>query len=131
MGHKDSGEGGVYPNAWHIPGGGTEDGETLEQAARREASQEVHGIDFAAATFTYLSKLVGHGATEKTLKTGERVWCEMEFNRFEIRLPIDAADTTPEPGDDLVELRWFSREELATVEQIPGGREFFAAAGYL
>ncbi len=33
--------------------------------------------------------------------------------------------------DDLVEANWFSKDELLTVEQIPGGREFFAEMGYV
>ena len=36
-----------------------------------------------------------------------------------------------EPGDDLVELQWFSREELQEVKQMPEGIEFFVAEGYM
>jgi hypothetical protein len=35
------------------------------------------------------------------------------------------------PSDDLVELGWFAPDNLAEVELIPGGREFFIEAGYI
>lgn len=128
MGRKDPAKGGVYPDAWHIPGGGVEESESLAEAARREGLEEA-GIDL---TDTELSPLpTGKGETVKTLPSGERVWCNMIFNRFEARLNTPASEITLNPTDDLVELRWFGPEELADVEQIPGGREFFQEAGYI
>lgn len=131
MGRKDPSKGGVYPNAWHIPGGGIEDGETLDEAVIREVVQET-GLDIS----NQLRKpvpIIGRGSTVKTLETGEKVWCEMGFNRFEVRMDQTAAELeqTAKPGDDLVELRWFNREELGEVELIPGGTEFFIQAGYM
>lgn len=128
MGRKDPAEGGVYPNVWHIPGGGVDDGESLIAAAKREALEEV-GIDLTDKTLTPLPR--GRGESPKTLSSGEKVWCNMVFNRFEIRLEEDAADVDMKAGDDLVELRWFTREELKSVELVPGGREFFIEAGYI
>lgn len=132
MGRKDPAKGGVYPTAWHIPGGGAEDDETLDEAVIREIGQEVRGLDLSK----YERKLlpfVGHGSSPKTMKTGEKVLAKMEFNRFEVRLDEVAEDLSRElgPGDDLVELRWFSRTDLEEVEHIPGGREFFVEAGYM
>jgi 8-oxo-dGTP pyrophosphatase MutT (NUDIX family) len=131
MGRKDPNRGGVYANAWHIPGGGVNEHESLEAAARRESSEEVKGIDFSTVTYTYLSDHIGHGGSEKTLESGERIWADMAFHRFEVQLDQAADAYQPTPGDDLVELRWFSWEELAGAELIPGGKEFFVAAGYL
>jgi 8-oxo-dGTP pyrophosphatase MutT (NUDIX family) len=129
MGLKDPAKGGVYPNAWHIPGGGVDEGESLEEAARREGREEA-GLDLTDVDLTPIP-FVGHGETVKTLADGERVWCRMTFNRFEAQLDRRADEIELNPTDDLVELRWFDPDELADVEQIPGGREFFIQAGYI
>jgi 8-oxo-dGTP pyrophosphatase MutT (NUDIX family) len=129
MGRKDPTKGGVYPDVWHIPGGGIEDGESLEDAARREGFEEV-GLDFNGLELTPLP-FVGRGETVKTLSNGESVWCNMIFNRFEVRLAQPADEIELHPTDDLVELHWFDEEELAHAKQIPGGKEFFIEAGYI
>ncbi len=131
MGKKDPTKGGVYPDAWHIPGGGLDEGETMEQALAREVFEEV-GIDIKP----YYAKkinIIGHGTTEKTLQdTGEKVMCEMEFNRFEIKIDDKNADDIKlHLKDDLVEAKWFSKDELSNVKQIPGGKEFFEEMGYM
>lgn len=56
MGRKNPEMGGVYPDAWHIPGGGIEDGESLEDAVNREVYEET-GLDI-------------HDADRKTLPVG-------------------------------------------------------------
>ena len=129
MGRKDPSSGGVYADAWHIPGGGLDDGESLETAARRECLEEV-GLDLTDQTLARVP-FIGQGESPKTLETGEIVWCNMTFNRFEVRLSESAAEIDVQPSDDLVELRWFDKHELADAEQIPGGKEFFIQAGYI
>lgn len=129
MGRKDPSKGGVYPDAWHIPGGGIDEGETLETAARREALEEV-GIDLTDRPIRLLP-YVDKGGSPKTLPSGEKVWCNMTFNRFEARLPEAAEDIGIKPADDLVELRWFAENELEDIGLVPGGREFFVKAGYI
>lgn len=132
LGKKDPSKGGVYPDDWHIPGGGVEENETLEDALTREITQEVIGLDISKYNLKKIP-LIGKGETVKTLSSGERVWCKMEFNRFEIHLDKSASELVQEvaPGDDLVELRWFSKAELATVSQAADGKEFFKQAGYI
>lgn len=131
MGRKDPAGGGVYVDVWHIPGGGVEPDETLEEAMRRELSQEVLGLSLEGATIEQVD-IVGTGATTKIID-GTKYWCEMEFNRFKVILPDDAEVLSQQvqAGDDLVELRWFGPEELSSLEQIPGGREFFQAIGLI
>ena len=131
MGRKDPEGGGVYPDSWHIPGGGVENGETLEQALAREVKEEV-GIDIFQCRIFHIPG-VGHGDAEKTIKeTGKKVLCHMEFNRFEVYVDDKNADEiNVKLSDDLVEVRWFSKEELPTVKQIPGGKEFFQEMGYM
>jgi len=131
MGRKNPKGGGVYADAWHIPGGGVEPGEGLEEAMRRELSQEVRGIDLEEAKVEQLDN-VGRGETTKVVD-GKQYWCEMEFNRFKVTMKEDAETLSGQvqPGDDLVELHWFGPDELASVEQIPGGREFFQEIGLI
>lgn len=120
----------MYPDAWHIPGGGVDEAEELRDAARREGLEET-GIDLSEAELSPLP-FVGHGGSVKTVKdTGERVWANMTFNRFEARLPQLAADVELHPTDDLVELRWFGEDELPGIAHIPGGKVFFQQAGYI
>jgi len=130
MGRKDPSKGGVYSDCWHIPGGGVNEGETLEQAVIREVQEEV-GLNVSNYTLELLPN-VGSGKTEKVLKSGEKVICSMEFNRFMIRIEDTFAKDVPvKLNSDLVEYKWFTREELPYVKQIPGGKEFFHEIGLL
>jgi len=130
MGKKDPTKGGVYSDCWHIPGGGIDEGETFEQALKREVEEEV-GIDISSYNIIAIPEK-GNGAAEKTLSTGEKVLCRMEFNRFRINI-VDklASEIKLHLKDNLVEIKWFSPEELPTVKQIPGGKEFFQKIGLI
>jgi hypothetical protein len=56
----------------------------------------------------------------------------MEFNKFEVHINDKNADEIPlHLNDDLIEIKWFSKEEISKVEQIPGGKEFFEKMGYI
>lgn len=130
MGKKDPAKGGVYPNCWHMPGGGVEIGETLESALAREVLEET-GMDISEYSMIRVP-FINTGISEKTLKDGERVLCKMEFNRFEIHISEkDSTEINIHPTDELVELQWCTREQLKNIQQIPGGKEFFEKAGYI
>lgn len=128
MGKKDPNKGGVYSDCWHIPGGGVDEGELLEQALQREIKEEV-GLDILPYRPVLIP--IKHGGTsEKTLPSGEKVICNMDFNTYRIEIFDKNADEVEVLlNDDLVEAKWFSRAELPGVKQIPGGKEFFQEAG--
>lgn len=124
MGRKDPLKGGVYSDCWHLPGGGVDEGETLERALRREVFEEVE-IDVAPYAPLLLPQK-GSGVSEKTLATGEAVLCRMEFNYFRIVVSDrSASEIKLRLNDDIIETRWFGMDELPHVQQIPGGKEFF------
>jgi len=130
MGKKDPAKGGVYSDSWHIPGGGLDEGETLEQAVEREVKEEV-GIDISPYNPVLIPEK-GGGVAEKFLPSGEKVLCRMEFNIFRVDIADKlASDIETNLSDDLVQIQWFGPEELPNVKQIPGGKEYFQKIGLI
>jgi 8-oxo-dGTP pyrophosphatase MutT (NUDIX family) len=130
MGKKDPSKGGVYADCWHIPGGGVDEGEDKLTTLNREIQEET-GVVIEDAEIELVDDN-GRGATEKTLKgTGERVWCNMNFNVYSVRLTRKSDEISLTPTDDLVELQWFSFSELPGVQVTPPSRELFTRLGYI
>lgn len=130
FGMKNPGDGGVYPDCWHIPGGGIEPGETQQEALSRELREEA-SIDISNATVTLIDD-TGTGRSEKRLKeTGEVVNVAMKFYVYEISLQQDAADIDTNPGDDIEKLIWANREELHTIKLTPPSITLFERLGWL
>lgn len=128
MGMKDPEQGGVYPDCWHIPGGGVETGETKEQALQREILEET-GIDISNAKVS-IADDQGSGQTEKTLKgTGEHVLCNMKFNVYRIDLDTNAEETLLDPSDDLPTLEWASPNKLSSYKLTPPSISLFERIG--
>ncbi len=125
------GKTGAYEGLWVVPGGGIEEDETKLQALIRETLEET-GIDIKDAEITPF-KEIHHGESEKTLRnTGERVLVKMKFFDYKIAMKEVANKINIDPTDDLSDLHWFSREELAKLEIIsPPTIKILHQLGYL
>jgi ADP-ribose pyrophosphatase YjhB (NUDIX family) len=127
LGRKDPSKGGVYTDCWHIPGGGVQEGESLEEALSRELMEEV-GLDLMQAQVNLVDDKDG-AIAEKTLESGERVKCHMKFFVFHVRLPKPAQQIRLALETDLTEASWFSTEELEDLKLVPAGRPLFERLG--
>ena len=123
-------EGGVYPDCWHIPGGGVDDGESKEQALIREMHEEI-GLDIASLP-KKLVRDTDTGEADKTDKqTGETYHVVMQFNVYQINIPLPNSDIKIHLHDDLTEYRWVSIGDLPNYKHTPPSEKLFKALGYL
>ncbi len=131
QGKKHPKEGGVYPDCWHIPGGGIQDGEDQRTALKREMQEET-GIDITPYTVELIDDQ-GRGESTKRLKeTGEEVFCQMTFNIYKILINDKNADEiTISLNDDLAEYHWIHLAELSSFKLTPPSVELFTRLGYL
>ncbi len=122
-------KGGVYEGLFVVPGGGVDEGETKEQALRREMLEET-GIDIAAATVVPINESTC--AHEKTLRdTGERVYVEMNFYDYRIDLLQNASDIELRTDDDWYMPQWFTVSELSGIQTSEPVRNTLISAGVL
>jgi 8-oxo-dGTP diphosphatase len=85
---------------WSIPGGCVELGETLQEAAEREITEET-GIVIQAKKPIYTFDVIEHD--EDSL---------IRFHYVIVDLAADYAGGELRAGDDAVDVRWVSREDL-------------------
>lgn len=82
---------------WSVPGGRIEDGETPQDAAAREVREET-GLDVA------VGELLG----------------TLDFGPYHVAdFLATATGGTLAPGDDALDARWCTREEIASLETSP------------
>ena len=130
LGKKDPRAGGVYPDNWHLPGGGIEPGESQQEALRREIKEEV-GINIAPYPAEFVDGS-GYGEAEKFDRNlGEKVLCRMNFYTYRIQLPVPAASIPIDLEGDLKQVVWASREELANYWLTPPSMLLFTKLGYI
>jgi 8-oxo-dGTP pyrophosphatase MutT (NUDIX family) len=98
---------------WATPGGGVEDGETMEQAAVRELAEET-GLQR-----TSVGPEVARREVAFQLPDGEHVVSDERY--FVVRVTGDTlsrANWTAFEREVMVEHRWWSRDELSRTEAI-------------
>jgi 8-oxo-dGTP pyrophosphatase MutT (NUDIX family) len=130
QGKKDPKDGGVYSDAWHIPGGGIDAGENKIDALVREIKEEV-GLDISKYPIELVDD-TGTGQSEKVLKeTGEHVLCDMTFNVYKVMLDKNADKISAQLNDDLVEYHWVDIADIPKFKMTPPSVELFTKLGYL
>ena len=87
-------------NLWSIPGGSVELGETLQEATEREIREEA-GITIRAREPVYTFDVL-----ERDSKGNVR------FHYVIVDLAADYISGELRPGDDAVDVRWFSADEV-------------------
>lgn len=88
---------------WSLPGGRVEPGESLEEAARREVKEET-GLDVTIVQV----------AGRLDIPHGEVVYDVTDFRATVV------GRTTLVSGDDAVDARWVTRQELSELPCSPG-----------
>lgn len=91
-------------NLWSIPGGSVELGETLQEATEREIREEA-GITIRAREPVYTFDVL-----ERDNKGNVR------FHYVIVDLAADYISGELRPGDDAVDVRWFSADEVNKVK---------------
>lgn len=109
-----TGDGRVF---WCPPGGGLDPGETFEQAARRELSEET------GWAYAQVGPLIGHRRHVVTWHDGVTYDCRERWFLARVdALEVDDAGWTEDERLDMGAHRWWTSDELdgADVELTPG-----------
>jgi 8-oxo-dGTP pyrophosphatase MutT (NUDIX family) len=104
-------------------------GEDLKSALAREIKEET-GLDIDQNEFILIDDL-GHGESEKTLKTGEKVLCQMHFNVFKTTLPHFAEEIRIDSNEEFERVIWADYTKLNIIKLTPPSIILFERLGML
>ena len=111
-----------HEDGWHVLGGAVDPGESPAEAAVREAREEIG----AEVRLVKLLGAFGGPNHEILYPNGDQVAYVVTLYQAE----VTSGEPTPD-GEELAAARWFTQEELPTVQLNPGARAMLSAAGYL
>lgn len=117
-------EGGVYPDCWHIPGGGIDEGETKEAGLIREIKEEA-GLDVSGSPIKLLSDADTGEAVKIDRDTGERWLVRMHFNVYQVDMSENSRKIKISLNDDLRKYKWVSKSELGKYKHTPPSERLF------
>lgn len=95
---------------WAVPGGKVRLGETMQQAAEREISEET-GITIRAGEPVFFFETIDRDDSGR-----------VRFHYVIIDLAAEYSGGHLQPGDDAADVRWVSAEELQTLPVSPATR---------
>lgn len=123
-------KGGVYQGHLTPPGGGIDEGESLEDAVKREVLEEV-SLDISNAHLELVND-TQEGESEKVLRdSGERVIVRMQFFDFKVTLPYPAEQISVRAQDDFDDARWIPINELPNLTLTEPTKDTLRKLGYL
>ena len=106
-----------------------EESEDQRTALNRETLEE-SGIDISSYTAELIHE--SEGEAEKTLDTGERVFCKMKFHTYQVVINDKMADEIKVTlNDEHTEYRWVEPSQLKHLKLTPPSVELFKQLGYI
>jgi nucleoside triphosphatase len=113
---------GVFPGQWGLPGGGVEDGETIEQALHREIREEL-GLQIEKLT----PVLFKDGTYDKAFSDNTRKTIYMVFLVYRCEAIRDEVSLNPEFSD----FAWVAPGDLRSFDLNPETQDSFRKMGIL
>lgn len=103
---------------WAVPGGTVKAGESLQEAAEREVSEET-GITIRAGDPVHTFDIIDRDAEGRIL-----------FHYIIVDVRGEYLSGSPRPGDDADDARWFSRRELQGISLTETMRALLRKVGW-